>query len=114
MKVSILRDWARIFVPRGTRNITFSWICYGMIGINIVYYIAAVFVSSLSCSPHERIWDKTIPGKCIDSKIVLICSASVNVLSDLLILLLPQKVIWDLRISKKKKIGLSFFFATGL
>lgn len=114
IKVAILKDWARIFAPRGTRNTTFTWICYVMLGINVVYYIAAILVSSFSCVPHEKIWNRLLPGQCIDAKVVLICSASVNVVSDLLILVLPQKTIWSLRISTKKKIGISFFFTTGV
>ncbi|KAI1256205.1 hypothetical protein MGN70_002367 [Eutypa lata] len=114
IKVAILKDWARIFAPRGTRNTTFTWICYVMLGINVVYYIAAILVSSFSCVPHEKIWNRLLPGQCIDAKVVLICSASVNVVSDLLILVLPQKTIWSLRLSTKKKIGISFFFTTGV
>lgn len=114
LKVSILLDWARIFAPRGTGNTTFRWICYSMLGVNAVYYTVAILVSSFSCFPHEKIWNRLIPGSCIDSKIVLICSASINVVSDFLILLLPQKIIWHLRISVRKRIGISFFFTTGI
>lgn len=84
-----------------------------MLWINVVYYSAAILVSSLSCFPHERIWDKTVPGTCIDSKIILISSATLNVVSDLLILVLPQKTIWSLHISTKKKIGISLVFTVG-
>ena len=114
LKVAILRNWAQLFAPRGAINTAFSRACYAMLGINVAYYIAAILVTSLACSPHEGIWDRTIPGKCLDSRVILISSASVNVISDIFILLLPQKIIWGLRISAKKRLGISIVFATGL
>ena len=51
---------------------------------------------------------------CIDTHIRDICSVSIHVLSDLLILLLPQKIIWSLSISIKKKAVISLVFATGI
>lgn len=114
LKVSILRDWVRIFAPRGTGNTTFLWVSYAMLVVNAVYYTVAILVTSFSCFPHEKIWNRAIPGHCIDSKIVLICSASINVVSDVFILILPQKIIWNLHTSVRKRIGISFFFTTGI
>jgi hypothetical protein len=43
-----------------------------------------------------------------------IVSAIVNFASDTIILVLPQKVIWGLNMSFKKKIGVVALFATGV
>ncbi|KAJ2997595.1 hypothetical protein NUW58_g609 [Xylaria curta] len=114
MKALILREWRRIFVPLGIRN-TFWWTCNLVIGINVLFYAAAIFLENLSCFPLQRIWDKTVPGsECLDFKITVLTGASINVILDLITLVLPQKVIWSLQLSRKKKIGVSLVFTIGL
>lgn len=109
IKASILLDWARLFAPRRVRNAAFFWTCHAMLGFNVVYYIIAIAIESRSCLRHMRDLDP-----CIDTHIRDICSASIHVLSDLLILLLPQKIIWSLSISLRKKAVISLVFATGI
>lgn len=41
-------------------------------------------------------------------------SAVFNLVLDILILLLPQQVIWTLQLTKSKKIGISFIFGVGI
>ncbi|KAI1775110.1 hypothetical protein F4818DRAFT_417868 [Hypoxylon cercidicola] len=113
MKALILREWRRIFVPLDIKN-TFWWTCNFVIVINILFYAAAIFLENLSCFPLRRIWDKTVPGsQCLNFKITVLTGASINVVLDLIALVLPQKVIWSLQLSRKKKIGVSLVFAIG-
>ncbi|KAI1276491.1 hypothetical protein F5Y07DRAFT_389242 [Xylaria sp. FL0933] len=114
VKVAILREWTRIFVPWPTRN-AFWWTCQVLIVANASYYIAGLFVGNLACIPRQKIWDKTIPGgKCIDNRLSDLIASTVNLLSDLLILLLPQRVIWKLNLPRKQKLGASFIFTLGI
>ncbi|KAI1361701.1 hypothetical protein F5Y08DRAFT_314086 [Xylaria arbuscula] len=113
LKTAILREWIRLFVPRGTKN-RFYWACVILICLNILYYTASILASALSCSPHEKIWNKSLPGKCVDNKVIFVSSASINVVSDLAILILPQKIIWNLHTTKQKKIAVSSVFAIGV
>jgi hypothetical protein len=69
LKVAILKDWVRMFVPLGTRN-TFWWIAHVLMVLNVIYYTASIIVSAFACNPRDAIWDKTIPSKCIDTKAV--------------------------------------------
>ncbi|KAH9904189.1 hypothetical protein F4778DRAFT_734341 [Xylariomycetidae sp. FL2044] len=114
MKGSILREWVRIFVPRGTRG-TFFWTCCVVMVMNAAFYSAILFVDNLSCFPHQRIWDKTVPGSvCLDTRPVSVAAACVNVVLDFFTFLVPQKVIWSLQMSIQKKIGVALLFAFGL
>ncbi|KAI0971895.1 hypothetical protein F4678DRAFT_432439 [Xylaria arbuscula] len=114
MKTLILREWRRIFVPKGTKN-TFWWTCNIVIVVNILFYATVIFLENLSCFPLRRIWDKTVPGsQCLNFKITVLVGASINVILDLITLVLPQRVIWNLKLSTKKKIGVSLVFAIGL
>ncbi|KAI0378117.1 hypothetical protein F5Y04DRAFT_262452 [Hypomontagnella monticulosa] len=113
LKTAILWEWIRIFVPLGTRNLFFK-ACFSMAALNIAYYIAIIILSSLACRPFQRNWDKTIPGECIDITIINISSAVVNFVLDVAILSLPQRVIWGLHMSTKKRLGVSILFAVGI
>lgn len=113
IKTAILVEWKNIFVPRGVRN-SFYWTCLAMMVFNILYYSAGIIAANLACFPYRAIWDITISGKCINSKGLISSGAGLNLVSDLVILLFPQRVIWSLNISIKKKIGVSVAFAVGL
>lgn len=106
-------DWIRIFVPSRTRNV-FFYACWAVLIVNTTYYIANIIATNLACIPFRAIYDKTIPGKCLDEKALDSSSAAINLISDLTILILAQKVIWRLHISVKKKLGVSVVFAVGL
>ncbi|KAI3317471.1 hypothetical protein HD806DRAFT_514695 [Xylariaceae sp. AK1471] len=113
VKTAVLLEWTRIFVPPGTRN-GFYWTCQIVMWVNILYYIAVVTVSGISCFPHEKIWNMNLPGKCFNTKAFFITNAVLNLTSDIIILALPQKIIWGLKMSKQKKIGVSLVFAVGV
>lgn len=47
-------------------------------------------------------------------KAVNLSSAVINFLSDVIIFALPQQVIWGLRMTKGKKLGVAALFAAGI
>ncbi|KAI2783827.1 hypothetical protein F4815DRAFT_458120 [Daldinia loculata] len=113
IKMAILFEWTRVLVPAGTRN-TFMWCCYALIGLNIALLIAMPIALSLICFPYEKIWDLTLPGTCNNQFLIGLASASINLFIDVIMLILPQRVIWNLQLSLKKKLGVSFFFSLGI
>ncbi|KAI0465690.1 hypothetical protein F4859DRAFT_527824 [Xylaria cf. heliscus] len=112
-KTAILLEWLHIFVPDGTRN-TFFWACHILLWVNVLFYFSIIIVANLICFPFALIWDKTLEGTCIDGKVIEVASAALNLTSDIIILVLPQRVIWNLQMKKKKKIGVSIIFAIGI
>lgn len=113
VKASILIEWGRIFAPARTRS--FFFFSYRiLLYFTIIFYMSAITSLLLTCTPFRRIWDKTVPGSCINLKRINLTIAIVNLLLNIAILLLPQTVIWGLQISKAQKAGLSMMFAVGL
>lgn len=53
-------------------------------------------------------------AKCIDLTTLQKLSASVHLITDVAIFLLPQKVIFDLNMSIQKRLGLAVVFSLGL
>ncbi|KAI0439268.1 hypothetical protein F4803DRAFT_532008 [Xylaria telfairii] len=113
-KAAIILEWIRLFVPVPTRNLAF----YGfrvVLVVNTVYYAAATITQNLACTPYRYSWDKTIPGgHCIQLAEVYVASASIDIVTDIVIFMLPQQVIWQLQMSTKKRFGLSLIFAVGI
>jgi hypothetical protein len=113
IKAAILLEWLRIFVPRGTKNY-FYWISVVLLVLDVLFYSAAIIAINLTCRPHEKTWNRLLPGTCIDSRAIDITSAVINFFIDLVILVLPQKVIWGLNMSVEKRLGVSLVFIVGL
>ncbi|KAI0020261.1 hypothetical protein F4780DRAFT_770758 [Xylariomycetidae sp. FL0641] len=115
LKIAILLEWCHIFVPFPTRN-SFFWTCWALVFVNAAYYFAGLMMGIFACVPREYIWNKSLPGggHCMNSKVTDLSSAILNVVLDVAILLLPQRVIWKLAMPFHTKIGLSVIFAIGI
>lgn len=101
-------------MPRGTRNAYF-WIGHVLLWINVLFYFAMVIVELKTCTPRAKQWDPTIKGgSCISASIVRFLIAMLNVATDLIIIALPQRVIWGLHLPIKRKIALSALFLVGI
>ncbi|KAK5988233.1 hypothetical protein PT974_12373 [Cladobotryum mycophilum] len=111
-KTAILLEWARIFVPHGVRN-SFYWTSRFLIVLNFLFYSSALITTCLSCIPAEKVWNKWVPGRCIERKPFDTAVVAFNLALDLLIFALPQKVIWSLKLDKSRKVGVSIVFSVG-
>ncbi|KAI1753640.1 hypothetical protein F4782DRAFT_529522 [Xylaria castorea] len=111
-KAAILLEFSHIFVAKPHRSI-FYWVCYGMIIANTALYITTILVITFACNPRERLWQPYLPGSCIDLDAFNIFIATFHLVFDILMLLLPQTVIWKLALTKKQKFGLSVVFSVG-
>ncbi|KAI1074443.1 hypothetical protein F5B20DRAFT_563736 [Whalleya microplaca] len=112
VKAAILLQLVRIFVPTGTRNF-FFWLCITLTTVEVLYHLVAGLITVIPCAPFEAHLDDLAtcsPG----SQYIDLISASMNVLLDYIIFLFPQRVIWRLQMSKKRRLGISLIFAIGL
>lgn len=78
------------------------------------FYIATTFVKIWQCTPRARIWDNTIPGNCVSISDLFNTSGVFNTLTDVVILLIPVKAIWNLQMDGKRKLGVVLVFSVGL
>lgn len=110
-KVSILLMYLRLFMPnRQTKICHFTRF---IIWTNVLFYLSVLIVSINGCIPRRKIWQIWVPGKCVDEEAILLVTAVINTLSDLIILLLPIGCIWHLQLSPRRKLAISAVFATG-
>ncbi|TEY62246.1 hypothetical protein BOTCAL_0165g00060 [Botryotinia calthae] len=63
---------------------------------------------------RARIWNKSLPGTCVDVSKLLNTSGLFNFTTDVLILLVPVKSVWNLQMKKKRKMSVVLIFTFGM
>ena len=90
------------------------WVCQALIWINFMFYIPTFLSIIFECHPVVDAWNLREQGRCVNRDMILVVAGSLNVLSDLMIILLPIWAIWHLQMALKRKVGIMAVFATGL
>lgn len=81
-----------------------------VIGANFALIFAFIF----ACTPVKRGWDITITeGSCINRAALYIATAVLNMITDILLLLLPIPIVVRLQMPRIQKLGLILIFAIG-
>ncbi|KAF7553046.1 hypothetical protein G7Z17_g3902 [Cylindrodendrum hubeiense] len=114
IKTAILLDWCRVFVPVDRYKSAFWWGCMIVIAIQCIWGVVCIVLLNMQCVPHNAIWEFYVPSKCYSLPKVMLSSASVQVITDFAIVLLPQKIIWGLHMNWQKKLGVSVIFGVGI
>ncbi|KAI0425116.1 hypothetical protein F5Y09DRAFT_335225 [Xylaria sp. FL1042] len=114
LKTAILTEWLQTFSPPGNHG-PFYWTCIVTMTLNALFWTIGILVIDFQCIPFAAIYNKTVPGHCLPNMRILdVFANAFNLATDLIILALPQGVIWNLRMSSLRRLGLSFVFAVGL
>lgn len=108
-KISILLLYTRLFIKRW-----FLITCWAWIGIISAFTIGTVVSSICQCTPVQYAFDKDLGGTCIDMTAFWFANAAFNILTDLVIIVLPVPVISKLQLPLRSKIALCGVFAVGI
>lgn len=107
-------QWIHIFVPLPQRT-PFFWVCAVLIAANTVLYIAAIIANYIVVVPLEALWKPWVVGRhLINRQAADTAVVTFNLVCDVFILFVPQKVIWNLNLNRQRKIGLSILFGLGV
>ncbi|KAF4628948.1 hypothetical protein G7Y89_g9200 [Cudoniella acicularis] len=112
VKISIVLQILKIFFP-GRRTPLF-FLLWGIMIFNILLYISIVIMEIFQCTPREKIWNPLVEGACVNVEASFIFTASANLISDLVLLLVPVYLLLQLNMSLKRKIGVGAIFASGI
>lgn len=113
IKLAIVYQWIHLFVPRHTRN-AFWWTCQTIGWMNWLACMIMMFMVAFGCKPIAKFYNPLLLGTCVDTLPTIYIAPAINLVFDIVALVLPQKVIWGLQLSLKKRLGISFLFALGL
>ncbi|MCJ1400076.1 hypothetical protein MMC11_003279 [Xylographa trunciseda] len=75
--------------------------------------IASLFTAIFSCHPIQGFWDLETPSTCIDPLKFYFAQAIPSIITDIILLILPLPLVWQLKITKSQKWGVSAVFLLG-
>ncbi|KAI1394875.1 hypothetical protein F4819DRAFT_229438 [Hypoxylon fuscum] len=108
-RISIIHLFTKIFVVN--RFILIARATYVLI---ILWALAAIFSAFLICQPFEYNWNKTIDGTCGNSMVSWIVTGVLNMISDLIILIMPMPYLMGLELALPKRLVLTATFGIGI
>ena len=78
-----------------------------------LFNFGAFFGDIFQCVPVRKLWNPTVPGRCINYEALIIASGVLNVVTDFAILGLPMPLLWRLEAPTRRKRLLSIVFSFG-
>lgn len=109
-RMSICFLYLRIFTNRAIRAC-----CWALIAFLMACWAAYGITSIFQCYPVGHFWNRfTSTGSCFDSDNFYRSVSPPFILADLLIILLPLPVVWRLKSSNTRKLGLTLLFGIGV
>ncbi|BCR93415.1 uncharacterized protein AKAW2_10461S [Aspergillus luchuensis] len=105
-KLAILHLYLSIFTEKRLRNI-----CYATGVVIVCNWVAVIIAGLLSCRPLSYFW--TGQGVCINIDAWLRWGGFANILTDVVMLILPMPVVWRLHASTRLKLGIFVTFLLG-
>ncbi|KAH7244500.1 uncharacterized protein BKA55DRAFT_516221, partial [Fusarium redolens] len=114
IKAAILLDWCRVFVPGDKTKSPFWWRAMVIISFRCIWGITCIVLLNLQCRPHNAIWEFYVPSQCYSLPKAMLTSASVQVISDIAMILLPQHIIWKLQMRWQRKVDIAIIFGVGI
>lgn len=110
-KLSLMLLILRVFCS--IRRHAGFWLTWILIILNSIFYLSFFLIPIFECQPRQKIWDTSVPGKCLDVNVLYLASAVFNMVSDIAMLSVPIYMIWNLQMSVQRKMGISAIFCTG-
>lgn len=112
-KYVVLRQIESIFLEHRHHSLSQKGIRVLIWG-NLLFYLTFMISFICACIPREKIWNPSLPGRCIDNSASLLASSAINMVSDITILFLPLTTLWKLQLPLKSKFGVFAIFSIGI
>ena len=110
-KVSLLMLFLAIFSIKRW----FRWFCYGMMAFVVAYSLLFFIMLATYCNPPEMTWKSigwTKPGKCLDVPKMYWANGGLNIVTDVVLMIMPLPLVFKLQMSTRKKWGLAVILGT--
>ncbi|KAG9231474.1 hypothetical protein BJ875DRAFT_406887 [Amylocarpus encephaloides] len=109
-KVAVLILYLRLATSKRLRIIIWS-----VMAFVILTSVASVFATIFQCTPIQKAWEvpMTSHGTCINVNSLFYANAGLDIIHDLIIFVLPMKMLYQLQLPKRQKYALIMVFAVG-
>ncbi|OAA40817.1 hypothetical protein BBO_05874 [Beauveria brongniartii RCEF 3172] len=108
-KMSITWMMKRIFFES-----SHTWIPYCLMAVNFCWMIQTILTGVLLCRPVRSDWDPDGRGYCGNQKVAFSAVNIVDIITDILIISLPVKMLWGLHMRRTYKVAVACMFGAGL
>ena len=109
IKMSILFFYRRILlVTPGYRHISL-----GLMILSTAWIIGTEIANLLICQQVDAFWHRAKPGKCLNFNAMFLGTGIVETLIDLIILVLPLRVVLGLHLPMRTRVAVAGIFALG-
>lgn len=109
VKLGILLFYLRLFTDKHDRFATFI-----LMGAATCWMLAAVVGAFFQCRPFSYAWNHRQEGNCNSRLPFWVAIGISHIIIDVLILLLPVRMVWKVQVPLTTKIGLYILFGLGL
>lgn len=79
----------------------------------LVTYIPLFAVKIALCSPIPAYWDPAVPGECLNLRKIFIIDVAFAIATDSIISIIPIPLVWNLRMSWRRKIKIVLMLGAG-
>lgn len=111
-KISILFFYLRIFPQR-----KFRWACYAVMGWVGLSGTVFVFLQIFQCVPVSFVWEGWLgtfgPHWCLNVHALTYTAAAFSITQDLIILIMPLPLLWNLNTGLRQRIDIGIMFSLG-
>ena len=108
-KAAVLLLYLRIFTVRRFR------IAIYLVGtLCLLWFVAAFFIFLFQCQPVNKGWVPNTPGACLDLRNVYYGTSASNSILDIIVTVMPIRVIWKLKLARKQRVVLTLIMCLGL
>ncbi|KAI6778724.1 uncharacterized protein J7T54_000758 [Emericellopsis cladophorae] len=108
-KLSLLLTYLRV-VPAGV----YSWTIVTVIGLCFAYHVCFLIVQINLCTPLAFQWDRSLSGTCVETVPFYLSMASLTIIFDIVVMLLPVPVLLKAQIQLRKKLVLLTLLGLGI
>ncbi|KAK3328721.1 hypothetical protein B0H66DRAFT_578817 [Apodospora peruviana] len=112
--------WSKTSFAFTLLRLTDGWIkvfiWFIIVSMNIAMGLSALF-PWVTCTPVQMAWDLTVTGTCWNPSVLVnynIFSAAYSAAMDITLALLPWKIIWQLQMRQKERIGVAVAMSMGI
>ncbi len=108
VKVSILLFYRRLFDTDRFKRTSAAVVAF-VVAYCLTFMIGTIF----QCTPVRYMWVKSIDGHCMNTPVFLLVGSILNILTDIVIVILPIPIVWSLQVTRQQKMALSGIFLLG-
>ncbi|CAG8980752.1 hypothetical protein HYALB_00013072 [Hymenoscyphus albidus] len=108
-KLVVLSFYCRVF--RADNGFYIRTLC--LIAVIIAATIGFVVANIMMCTPIARVWDRSVPGTCINNEAYWVSHAVFHILTDVIIFFMPVLPVMRLNMDTRKKIAVIGAFTLG-